>query len=111
MLDKLKGIEDRYAELERRLSDPAIIANNREYAVAARERSQLGEVVGAIREYRKILNEIADHRKVLEGDDAELRDLAKAELPSMQKRQAAVEEQLKLLLAPRDPRAASSRAR
>src|SRR5579863_6488361 len=103
MLDKLKVIEDRYAELERRINDPAVIANNREYAVAAKERSQLGEVVAAIREYRRILNEIADHRIVLEGDDAELRDLAKAELPSMQRQQAAVEERLKLLLAPRDP--------
>src|ERR1019366_6509722 len=103
MLDKLKGIEDRYAELERRMNDPVVIANNREYAVAAKERSQLGEVVGTIREYRRILNEIAEHRTVLEGDDAELRDLAKAELPSMQKQQAAVEERLKLLLAPRDP--------
>src|ERR1700680_888310 len=103
MLDKLKGIEDRYAELERRMNDPAVIANNREYADAAKERSQLGEVVGAIREYRRILNDIADHRMVLEGDDAELRDLAKAELPAMQRQQAAVEERLKLLLAPRGP--------
>jgi peptide chain release factor 1 len=103
MLDKLKGIEDRFADLERRISDPAIIANNREYAPLARERSQLGEVVGAIREYRKVLDEIADHRAVLEGDDAELRELAKAELPAMQRQQAAMEEHLRLLLAPRDP--------
>src|SRR5580704_6214408 len=103
MLDKLKGIEERFADLERRISDPAVIANNREYAVLARERSQLGEVVGAIREYRRILDEIADHRTVMEGDDAELRDLAKAELPAMQKQQAAMEEKLLLLLAPRDP--------
>jgi peptide chain release factor 1 len=103
MLDKLKGIEDRFADLERRISDPAVIANNREYALLARERSQLGEVVGAIREYRKILDEIADHRLVLEGDDAELRELAKAELPAMQRQQASMEEHLLLLLAPRDP--------
>jgi peptide chain release factor 1 len=103
MLDKLKGIEDRFADLERRISDPAVIANNREYAVLARERAQLTEVIGAIREYRKILDEITGHRTVLEGDDAELRDLAKAELPSMQKAQTAMEEHLRLLLAPRDP--------
>ena len=41
MLDKLKGIEERFAELERRISDPAVIANNREYAQLARERSSL----------------------------------------------------------------------
>ncbi|MBE3602221.1 peptide chain release factor 1 [bacterium] len=103
MLDKLKGIEDRYGELERRLSDPAVIANNREYAALARERAQLGEVAAAIRDYRKLLGEIAGHRALLDGDDAELRELVKAELPAMLKRQAAQEERLKELLAPRDP--------
>src|SRR5579875_747792 len=103
MLDKLKGIEDRYGELERRLSDPAVIANNREYAALARERAQLGEVAAAIRDYRKLLGEIAGHRALLDGDDAELRELVKTELPAMLKRQAAQEERLKELLAPRDP--------
>lgn len=103
MLDKLKGIEERYDELERRLSDPAVIANNREYAVLARERAQLGEVAHAIRDYRKLLDEIAGHRALLEGDDHELRDLVKSELPAMLKRQAVVEDHLKQLLAPRDP--------
>ncbi len=103
MLDKLKGIEERYGELERRLSDPAVIANNREYAALARERAQLGEVAAAIRDYRKLLDEIAGHRALLEGDDPELRDLVKAELPAMLKQQAAREERLKELLAPRDP--------
>jgi peptide chain release factor 1 len=103
MLDKLKGIEDRYGELERRLGDPAVIANNREYAALARERAQLGEVAAAIRDYRKLLGEIAGHRALLDGDDVELRELVKAELPAMLKRQAAHEERLKELLAPRDP--------
>src|SRR5216683_912229 len=72
MLDKLKGIEERFAELERRISDPAVIANNREYAQLARERSSLMEVIGAIREYRHTLGEIADHRTVPEADDVEV---------------------------------------
>jgi peptide chain release factor 1 len=103
MLDKLNGIEEHYADLERRLADPAIISNNREYAQLARERSQLEEVAAAIREYRRLLHEIADHKTVLEGDDADLRELAKAELPAMQRRQAALEDRLKQLLTPRDP--------
>jgi peptide chain release factor 1 len=103
MLDKLKGIEERFDELERRLSDPAVIANNREYAQLARERAQLGDVIGATREYRKLLGEIEDHKSVLEADDADLRELAKAELPTMQRNQAALEERLRQLLTPRDP--------
>ena len=103
LIEKLNGIEERYADLERRVSDPAIIANNREYAAVARERSQLEEVAVAIRAYRKLLGEIDDHRSLLEGDDTELRELAKAELPTMQREQAQAEEHLKHLLAPRDP--------
>jgi len=103
MIDKLKGIEDRYADLERRLSDPAVIGNNREYAQIARERSQLEDVATAVRGYRTLLEEIAGHRAILEGDDAELRELARGELPAMHKRQAALEDRLRELMAPHDP--------
>ncbi len=103
MLDKLKGIEDRFEELERRLSDPAVIGNNREYAQVAKERAQLQEVIAAIRDYRKLLDEIAEHKGILEGDDADLRELAKGELPAMQRNQAVAEEHLRQLLTPRDP--------
>jgi peptide chain release factor 1 len=103
MLDKIKGIEERFTELEKKLQDPATIANNREFARVARERAQLVEVTDCAREYRKLLDEIAEHKSILDGDDAELRELAKAELPTLQKKQEAVEQKLKQLLTPRDP--------
>ena len=103
MLDKLKGVEDRFAEIERRLSDPAVLANNREYAQLGKERAQLEEVVGAARDYRKVLGEIEEMKSILSGDDADLRELAKSELPGLQKQEAAMEERLKDLLTPRDP--------
>jgi peptide chain release factor 1 len=103
MLDKIKGIEERFADLENKLQDPATIANNREFARLARERAQLVEVTDCAREYRKLLDEVAEHKSILDGDDAELRELAKAELPALQKKQEAVEQKLKQLLTPRDP--------
>ncbi|MGH8012935.1 MAG: peptide chain release factor 1 [Candidatus Binataceae bacterium] len=103
MLERLNGIEERFAELVRRLSDPAVIANNREYAQLAKERAQLEEVATCVREYRRISEDIAGHQAVLEGDDAELRELAKGELPSMHRRCEALEERLRFLLLPRDP--------
>ncbi|HXD90751.1 MAG TPA: peptide chain release factor 1 [Candidatus Binataceae bacterium] len=103
MLDKLQGVEDRFAELERRLSDPAVVANNREYAQLGRERAQLEAVVGAGREYRKLTDEITELKSLLEGDDADLRELAKAELPLLQRQQTATEERIRDLLTPRDP--------
>lgn len=103
MLDKIKGIEERFADLENKLQDPATISNNREFARLARERAQLVELTDCAREYRKLLDEIAEHKSILDGDDAELRELAKAELPALQKKQEAVEQKLKQLLTPRDP--------
>jgi peptide chain release factor 1 len=102
MLDKVKGIEERFAEIDRRLSDPAIIANQREYAALARERAQLAEVAECVREYRRVLDEIAGHKTLTEDGDAELRELARAEMPELARRQAALEERIRLLLAPRD---------
>lgn len=103
MLDKLNGIEDRFAEIEKRLSDPAVIANQREYAALAKERSQLAEVARCASEYRRLADDIAEHKALAEGDDAELRELAWSELPAMLERRQKLEEELKRLLIPRDP--------
>jgi peptide chain release factor 1 len=103
MLDKLKGIEDRFAEVERQLGDPAVFGNSREYAKLAKERSQLQEVVDRIRDYRRVLDELAQHKSVLEGNDEELRELVKEELPVLRQKQTELEVELRRLLAPRDP--------
>jgi peptide chain release factor 1 len=103
MLDKIKGIEEHFADLERRLSDPAVIANRREFATLAKERSQMAEVAGCVRDYRRLLDEIAEHKSFIDGDDADMRDLAKAELPELTRRQTALEERIRHLLTPRDP--------
>ena len=103
MLDKASAIEERFAELERKLTDPAALGNQREYAQLAKERSQLSEAAHCAREYIRIADEIAGHKSILDGDDADLRELAKAEMPTLQKNLSTVEEKLKELLTPRDP--------
>ncbi len=103
MLDKVIGIQERFEELERKLGDPAIVADNREYARLAKERAQLVQVVECIRDYRRLLDDIVEHRAAADGEDAELREFARAELPALQKRQIALEERLRELLIPRDP--------
>src|ERR1700733_1561487 len=101
--DKIKGIEQHFDDLERKLSDPAIIANQPEYTSLAKERSQMAEVAGAVREYRKVSDEIAEYKSYLEGDDTEMRELAKSEMPELQRKLAALEERIRVLLTPRDP--------
>ncbi|MGH7815448.1 MAG: peptide chain release factor 1 [Candidatus Binataceae bacterium] len=103
MLDKVRDIEARFAELERKLGDPAVIANQREYARIAKERAQLAQTAECAREYVRVAEEIAGHQALVAGGDAELRELARAEMPALKDRHAALEEKLKAMLTPRDP--------
>jgi peptide chain release factor 1 len=100
MFDRLREIERRYEELERQVADPAVIANRREFARLAKERSQLEETVLAWRERQRVGLELEEHRELAQGKDADLRELARAELPALESR---VDSQLKQLLLPRDP--------
>jgi peptide chain release factor 1 len=103
MLQKLEDVERRYVELERALTDPAVIANRKEYARLGKERAGLEEIVGRYREWKKLAAEIEGHKLLLEESDPDIRELAKTELPAMRDRLQTLEEQLKQLLVPRDP--------
>jgi peptide chain release factor 1 len=103
MLQKLADVERRYVELERLLIDPAVLANRKDFARLAKERADLAEIVGAYREWKRLCADLEGHKELLEGSDAEIRELAKAELPALRERAAALEERLKVLLLPKDP--------
>ena len=103
MLDRLAEIERRYEELERLVADPTVIANRREFAKLARERSQLQETVVRWRERQRVAREIEEHRELAREKDAELRELARGELPALEARLATLDATLKQLLLPKDP--------
>ena len=103
MLDRLAEIERRYEELERLVADPTVIANRREFAKLARERSQLEETVARWRERQRVAREIEEHRELVREKDAELRELARGELPALEARLAELDATLKQLLLPKDP--------
>jgi peptide chain release factor 1 len=103
MLERLAEIERRYEELERLVADPAIIANRREYAKLARERAQLEPVVEGYRERQRLERDIAEHRELLQDADAEMREMARGELPAIEAGLDALDQRLKVLLVPRDP--------
>src|SRR5207253_897934 len=103
MLDRLAEIERRYEELERLVADPTVIANRREFARLAKERSQLEETVACWRERRRVARDLDEHRALLREKDAELRELARSELPALEARLAALDATLKHLLLPKDP--------
>ncbi|HJW69870.1 MAG TPA: peptide chain release factor 1 [Candidatus Binatia bacterium] len=103
MLERLAEIERRYEELERLVTDPAVIANRREYAKLARERAQLEAVVEGYRERQRLERDIAEHRELLHDGDVEIREMARSELPAIEAGLAELDERLKTLLIPRDP--------
>ena len=104
MFERLRQIEERYLELERLLADPQVIGQPAEYARHAKAASELGLVVRRFEEYKGVLARIGEARHILaEETDRELRELAQSELEELTRRQAALEEELKRLLTPRDP--------
>ncbi|MCU0538462.1 MAG: peptide chain release factor 1 [Desulfobacterales bacterium] len=103
MYEKLQGAEQRFVELERQLSDPAVIGQREAYQRTVREHAELGKIVPVFRRYKETLDRIAGSRELLNDGDAEICSLAREELAALTAEQAHLEEELRLLLLPKDP--------
>lgn len=103
LLDKLAKIEKRFTEIETKLCDPSVISNREEFTKLSKERSDLDEIVPTYREFRALLEDIEEYEGAIDGDDDDLKAIAREDLPGMKDRRAALEEKIKLLLLPRDP--------
>jgi peptide chain release factor 1 len=103
MLDKLASIEARYEQLLARVADPAVQADPAEYRTSSKAIAEIEELVERSREYRAVLNEMAQARELAEGTDADLRDLAREELTRLAAREQALLPDIKRLLVPKDP--------
>jgi peptide chain release factor 1 len=103
MFERLEQIEARYEDLGRQLADPELIVDQPKYQKAAKQHRDLEPVVDKFREYRQIMNGIADARGMLHESDADIREMAAQEVAELEERQPKIEEELKLLLLPKDP--------
>jgi len=104
MYDKLAAIEDKFENLTALLSDPRVLSIQSEFQKYSREYSELQPLVGKIREYKKMLNDIESAEELLREGDAELKELAQAELEELKRKKPLLENELKLMLLPADPR-------
>gem|GEM_PF-1639353 len=104
MQDKLQALEDKYLDLEAKISDPDVIANQAEWQKYARAHAKLTDVVAAYREY-KILDKAREEAEeiIADGSDRELAAMAQEELKELKPQLAEYEERLKILLLPSDP--------
>src|SRR5437762_264524 len=104
-LEKLEAVEKRYEALEAKLAQPEVISEPALYQKTAKAHAELEEVVERFREWKGLRKSLAE-TKTLVGEsaaDAALKELAEEELAALEKRRAQVEEELKVLLLPRDP--------
>lgn len=105
LLEKLRTVEQTFAELTRRLADPDVAANPAEFQKVARSRAALEETVNAYQEWQSLQQQLADTRQLLKevNDEPELRQMAEEEIAELTARITRLEERLKILLLPRDP--------
>ena len=105
MLNRLAGIEARYEELERLVSDPAVIADYTRLVEYSRERAGLEDIVEAFRAYKAQMAQLEQAKAMLyEEDDPDLRALAEEEVDALKASTAELEQKLRLMLLPKDPR-------
>ena len=103
MFQRIKDIEKRYEELERLLSDPAVIANRAEYQKLAKEHADLTPLIEAFRDYEKTGRQLEEAQQMQREGDEEFRELAKEEIPPLKERIEELEQRLTILLLPKDP--------
>jgi peptide chain release factor 1 len=103
MLDKLEAIRARFEDLGVALSNPAIVSDNRKFTAMSKEYRSVEKIVKAYEAYKKVLDDIEFYKEALNGDDAELRDLAKAEAPALDEQKEKMESYIRQLLIPKEP--------
>src|SRR5580658_4764989 len=103
MLDKLEAIKARFEDLGVALSNPEIVSDNRKFSAMSKEYRNVEKIVVAYNQYKDLLDTLEFDREALNGDDPELKDLAKAEIPGLEERKEQLEAHIRQLLIPKDP--------
>jgi peptide chain release factor 1 len=101
MFDQLQQVVDRYKKLDQQMTDPALMNDSRRYQEVTKEHAKLGPLVKTYQEFQKIAQDLAGNRDLLK--DPDLGEMAKEEIPRLEKELTRLEEALKILLLPVDP--------
>jgi peptide chain release factor 1 len=103
VFDRLEQVAARYRELEELLGQPGIAQNPDRLRDLSRELSEIRDTVTTYGEWKELQQALTDNRELLGDDDAEIVELARGEIESLEPQSAEAEERLKRLLLPRDP--------
>ncbi|MBL7180071.1 MAG: peptide chain release factor 1 [Desulfobacterales bacterium] len=103
MYEQLNGVENRFSELERLLSDPKIFQDRELYRKYSREHADLNKIVSVFRSYKQTLKELVDSKELLKDQDPAIKEMARDEVENLTLRKNSLEDDLKQLLLPKDP--------
>lgn len=103
MLDKLEAIHEKYIYVEEQLGDPSVVSDMSRFKKLNQEYKGLQEIVAVYKEYKSLLENIASSKEMLNDDDEEMKEMAKEELSELEPRQKELEENIEILLIPKDP--------
>ena len=104
ILQKLDGLEARYEEVSTLITDPSVIADQSRYVKLTKEYKDLGDIMDARRRYINCLTTIKEAKDIITNEsDAEMKEMAREELSENEALQPTLEEEIKLLLVPKDP--------
>ena len=104
MLDRLEKVRQRYEEITRLLSDPNVVSDQERFRNLGKEHSDLTPLMDVYGRYRKMKNDLAELKEITESSsDAEMKQLAYEELEGTKNKLEQIEEELKVLLIPKDP--------
>ncbi len=104
ILERLEGVKIRFEEVAEMITDPEIISDMKKYVKLNKEYKSLEPIVKAYKEYKDVLSNIESAKEILADEkDEELREMAKLELEELSAKVAPMEEEIKLLLLPKDP--------
>jgi peptide chain release factor 1 len=102
-VQKLEELEKRFEQLTQQMANPAVIADSDQYRKVTKAQSELSEAVGKFREWKKVESGLSQARAMLTDSDPELKAMAQEEVAQLEPELARIEEEIKILLLPKDP--------
>ena len=104
LLEKLDALVARFEEVSTLITDPSVIADQQRYVRLTKEYKDLEELMNARLEYANLLGNLAESKSILmTEDDAEMKEMAREEVAACEERIPTLEEEIKLMLVPKDP--------
>jgi len=104
LLDKLAFTENKYDELSVKISDPSIMANQNEWRKLCKEHAELEILVNVYKEYKKVMEDLAANKEMLNTEsDKEMKEMLSEEISMLSNRQVELEKEIQILLLPKDP--------